>query len=249
MAKRRENMLEAFKASADEALAQQQAAEVQARSAGGPFAEAPAPPPPPPTRPPEPGPARAEPADIAPVAPAALMFPVGSVSFLAMQVVLLLGAFFLGRFSMGTVGAAAADNSTAAAGGEFEVPEINNGTSSNLTQPIAHTPKPGGAQNRTPEDGAFLDPENRFTIRTISYGSSPMEKDLAFKAYDHMRAEGLPVVTPLGTGDTLMIFVGAAPTRAAIEPLLKTVRTTPGPGNDRTAFRSAYIVNIEDYRR
>ena len=177
------------------------------------------------------------------------MLPVGNVSFLAMQVVLLLAAFFLGRFSMGTVGAADTEDTSSASKSGFEVPPIEGGTSRNLTLPIAHQPSSGGAQNLTAMDKAFLDTTNRFTIRTISYGRSSMEQDLAFKAYDHMRAEGLPVVTPLGIGDSLMIFVGAAASRAEIEPLLKSVRSTPGPGNDRTAFRSAYIVNIEDYRR
>jgi len=243
-------MLEAFKASADEALAAKQAAEVQARSAGGPFAETPAPPAPPP--------AAAAPAEAAAAYPAEpagapeaskerLLLPVGNLSFLAMQVFLLLAAFFLGRFSTGSVNASAPDESTSREGG-FEVPRIDPGASRNLTRPITGQPQAGGAQNLTPMDEAFLDPENRYTIRTISYGRSPMEEDLAFKAYDHMRTEGLPVVTPLGFGEHLMIFVGAAPTRPEIDDLLKEVKSTRGPASDPGAFRSAYVVNIEDYR-
>ena len=228
MAKRSDNMLEAFKSSTAPAEERVGKPAKSSGGAGGPFA---------PPAPPAPSRSSGPPDGLSLFAnPGAIAMLVGSVLLLAM-------AFLLGRLSAPAVQASAPEE-VRGEGFRFptlpEAPEAGRGTASQ--EPVTEL-----AEGETEADRAFLDPANLYSIRVLEYGRTERDQALAFAAYDHLRANGFPVVWPRHKGNSLFLFVGAAPKIADLAGLLERLRTTPGPGRDAKAFESAFRVNIGDY--
>jgi hypothetical protein len=101
---------------------------------------------------------------------------------------------------------------------------------------------------RTASDRAFWSTKNAYSVRAIQYPRTDHGEKMAWQTYDYLKAQGLPVVTPLAKGEAILICVGAKPAMAELEELHDRVRELPGPQPDidRRPFRSAYLVNIED---
>lgn len=249
MAKRKENMLEAFQASAGEEPEGREIAP-SALDVGGPFAPAAE------VRVPrlrERRPAAGD-SDLA-LAPVAM--PFGSLTFVLIQILLLAGSFALGRLTAGHTAEANTDGAALEpAEASSHVPsEIESAAleaaakNETAAQPQGEAAaSKGEAQGSLTEfDRAFQNPDNRFTIQVIQYGDAKSDwmRTMAYRAYDHLFARGLPVVKPMAVGKHLIIFVGAARNKADLEETLAVVRKTPGPDRgERDAFSSALVVNI-----
>jgi len=237
MARRRDNMLEAFRESAEATRERASRAAPPPGGAGGPFA--------PPREARSPAPADSGPPQLGPPPePMPLLLPFGGIAFLLIQVLLLAGAFALGRITAAPAGAPGngavrAEDRVALQGPDEAPGEL-------AVVPLDQAELAG----RPPADLAWMDPENKVTIRAIQYGASKREGDLAFQAYEHLLDRGFQVVTPYFSARSkqMYLFVDAAPTKAELEPILERLRRTPGPGRDEDAFASAFIVNIADYR-
>ncbi|TDJ78921.1 MAG: hypothetical protein E2O39_01200 [Planctomycetota bacterium] len=225
MAKRSDNMLEAFKSSTAPARERAGKPPKSSGGAGGPFAQ------------PAPPPSSGGPAWLSLAAnPGGIAMLVGSVLLLAM-------AFLLGRLSAPSV-QASAPAEVSDGGFQFpilpEAPVAKGGTTS-------QEPATELVEGETEADRAFLDPANLYSIRVLEYGRTERDQALAFAAYDHLRGNGFPVVWPRHKGNSLFLFVGAAPKIADLEGLLEQLRRTPGPGRDVKAYEGAFRVNIGDY--
>lgn len=100
------------------------------------------------------------------------------------------------------------------------------------------------------DDRRFLDPANRFTIRAIYFNEGPSGKARIDATYHHLRAAGLPVISPITQGKMLILCVGAEP---ALNERLKDIQSKvralagPPPQNEPGAFADAFAVNIDDY--
>jgi hypothetical protein len=223
MAKRSENMLEAFKSSTAPAQERTGKPAKPSRGAGGPFAP--------------------------PAAPRSSGLPEGlslsanpaGLAMMAGVVLLLAMAFLLGRLSAPSVEAAAPGESS---GAGFQFPVL---TESPGTDEVARATPPEVAEGATAADRAFLEPANRYTIRAVEYGRNEREQALAFAAYDQLRENGFPVVWPRHKGEFLYLFVGAAASMQDLKDVLERLWATPGPGRDKDAYEKAFVVNIEDY--
>jgi hypothetical protein len=236
MAKRKENMLEAFQASAtdDDAGREPEPADV-----GGPFA-------PPVRAPAESAPSRARRARVEPdLALAPVAMPFGSVTFLIIQILLLAGAFALGRLTA-PPGALAGPPGSVSSEQETSLPvETESEAKQEIETPAAESATKQ-VEQLTDDDRAFKDPENRVTIQVIQYNIvDEWRRTLAWQAYDYLKDRGLPVVQPCTVGDSLFVYVGAARAKAELNQTLETVRKTPrGPNSKGDTFSDAYITNI-----
>lgn len=229
MAKRSENMLEAFKASTAPVEEPPGKPAEPSRGAGGPFAPPPAP------RAPRPPRSQRQPEGLAlPANPAGIAMMVGLVLLLAM-------AFLLGRLSAPSVQASA----PVAEDEGFRFPALPEGreTARGASSPETTLEV---SEGQTEADRAFLDPANKFSIRVLEYRRTERDEVLAFAAYDHLRAKGFPVVWPRHKGNSLFVFVGAAPRQSDLDGLLRELWKTPGPGRDAKPFDDAFVVNIAD---
>lgn len=109
---------------------------------------------------------------------------------------------------------------------------------------------PDHASSMPEADRRFLDKANRFTMRAVQFENDARGRELAMAVHAHMRAEGLPVVTPVELGDILVVCVGAEPILDGrllqIQDRLQALDGPP-PQNEPGAFAGAYAVNIDDY--
>jgi hypothetical protein len=258
MAKRKESMLEAFQASA----AESRSSEAKAPSpleVGGPFA-------PPAVSSGSPGsigstgarrsgtsrPRRAREGEDPTLSPGPPPLPFGSVTFLFIQILLLAGAFALGRL---TGGVQAAAGSTVGEGGapqaeplsaSLSTPQLD--SSGDAEGPSLEAAAAKEVEFVTDADRAFQEPANRYSIQAIQYANakSELNRTLAYKTYDHLQDRGLPVVRPYRKGDNIFIYIGAAPTTSELKELLQRVKNTPGPHGSSDAFADAYLVPIPE---
>jgi hypothetical protein len=101
---------------------------------------------------------------------------------------------------------------------------------------------------KTAADRAFWSVKNAYSVRAIQYPRTTHGEKMAWQTYDYLKAQGLPVVTPLAKGDAILICVGAKPAMADLDKTHERLRELPGPQPDidKRPFRSAYLVNIED---
>ncbi len=237
MSKRKENMLEAFQASAT--------GDVEGRAqeptyVGGPFAPPSAPPDEPPGLGARERRSRVEP-DLA-LAPVAM--PFGSVTFLIIQILLLAGAFALGRLTtpQATLAGPAGPGENPTDPGSPLVSETESSSEPEVTLPPETQKK---VDQLTDFDRAFRDPANRLTIQVIQYNIvDEWRRTLAWQAYDYLKDRGLPVVQPCKQGDNLFVYVGAARTKAELAQTLEIVRKTPRGPSSKDTFSDAYVVNI-----
>ena len=139
---------------------------------------------------------------------------------------LLVVAFFLGRFSVGDAVQASNANETHAAGDadtEFDL-ALNQPVDSGL---VETTPAPNNdAAPARAIDLAFNDAANRVTVRAQRYGSD--ESDRWTADYYYLQDLGLPVVQPIPDGEWVVLCVGAEPKQNdSITNLLETLRRLP----------------------
>ena len=202
---------------------------------------------------------------------ARLTLPFSSYGFAALQVLLLVGAFLLGRqFEEHGFGLVSATGAESPGGDRLEAASFSlPGRAASSRQAVA-----GGAasaqdsERAAPADGdgtgseegapvevahpdpdtafdrAFWDPSMRFTVLAINYSSSPANEALAWDTYDLLMELGFPVVKPLSRRERIFLHVGAAASIDELSDLrdqLQNLRVGPRQTPD---FRTAYVVNI-----
>lgn len=237
MAKRSENMLEAFRASAEvpdrpapekpkapRAESRETSPDETPAAVGGPFADG------------------ERPLPTGGLEDEGLILPMGVWTFVAAQAALLGFVFLLGRLSADQVEAGARDG---AAG--FVLPpqepvvQVDAMAQTGSVPPLSVADAP-----RTAADAAFLDPANRYSVLAITYPVSELAHHLANQSYRHLRDLDFAVITPRVRGSYLFVLVGASPTSRELEPLEQAIRNAPGPDGGKP-YADAYRVNIEDY--
>jgi hypothetical protein len=202
---------------------------------------------------------------------ARLTLPFSAFGFAALQVLLLVGAFILGRqfeeHGFGLVPTAGAESAT---GGRIEAASfglpgraatsrqavVGGAVTSPRDEPTATAAGDGAAPQEgasaevaptdpdTEFDRAFWDPSMRFTVLAINYSQSPANEALAWNTYDLLMELGFPVVKPLSRRERIFLHVGAAASIDELSDLrdqLQNLRVGPRQTPD---FRTAYVVNI-----
>lgn len=92
------------------------------------------------------------------------------------------------------------------------------------------------------EESALFDPANLYTVAVASYGKN--HPDLAWSTYEHLKAAGLAVFPPIESGNMLALFVGAAPTSAALADTEAAVKKLTRDGK-KAAYGDAYRARID----
>ncbi|MCP3914940.1 MAG: hypothetical protein GY711_05255 [bacterium] len=250
MARRRQNMLEAFKVSADKARAER-----AARAEG----ESEAPPTPPPADPDQRPVQSRRPKPLETGASSGLSLPIGAGAFLVLQALLLFVVFFMGRLSVqSTVEAGEGDGERG--GGAVDLDPRRSSDASlepRSTRRNGHEdsvggePGPSGTQPDpsapNPADAAFLAPQNKFTVLVCTYDDTEYGRDRAWETFQHLGSLGFAAVTPRRQGGRLFLFVGASDSYQKLAELEKELKSASGPSGQRQPFRDAYRVNIDDY--
>lgn len=186
--------------------------------------------------------------------------PLAPHALVLVLILLLAGSFWLGRQStksgvaLAGIGGAPTDGmrdrEQGASGESPAVPadrgqgvassyDLDEGTE---TKP----PVPGGTQGHSPADRAFLDQANKYTIRAATYRWNDRERRYAWGLHKYLSALDIPVVQPYQIGDSLYVYIGAAPHTDGLEGLLQTVIHTAGPSGEKGTFESAYIVTMPE---
>lgn len=236
MAIPKKNLLEAFQASAQAEKAKvQQSAEAGGAKAGGPFAPSPVTEPPPPV------------VRSAPKPEPALRRPDALQRLIALQVVITIAAFFLGRASVGTVAAGAPREDTAGetqaalAPREASAAPAAKAPAVPAAEPAAVTSNdPGTAAER-----ALLDPNNRYTVKLAEYRKD-RDESVALDTLRWLLSQGLPAAARY-EGTRLFLLVGAAPSQVELDGLRDRLKTMNGPPplNKPAEFHDAYISSID----
>jgi hypothetical protein len=258
MVSRKKNLLDAFKASAPEGRAMTERKKNPQTSAGGPFAPGkpstqaawggasePAPGTPKPSFAPKPKPERE--------GPSTLQRALGdrTVRFaLVAFAVIVAGAYWLGRHSSTDDLTPAPGEALAAAPlapgamlrpGSDKVPAA---TGAELAKRNESAAKVG-----TSDDQQFLDKRNQCTVRVAQYDHNDAGKNLANKAYDYLRREGIPAIRPIVSGGAIVICAGYAKSTSELEQLVRRIQDLSGPDAKagKKPFHDAYLVNIDPY--
>lgn len=118
-------------------------------------------------------------------------------------------------------------------------------------RPLVETPppaKPVQGRGGTEHDRAFLDKENRVTVRVGQYGDDPRGRAEALSHYDYLAGEGMPCVMPVRSGKFLILCVGyAKKPDADLKALRDQVAALRGPrGAKKPPFATAWIDNIDN---
>lgn len=226
MAIPKKNLLEAFQASAAAEKAKVPAPdELTGSKAGGPFAPQPASTPPPPVR-------------AAPSVERAAWRPDVLQRLIALQVVITIAAFFLGRASTG--GVSAAEEQGPALANESVLPAASQ-PQPVQPKPVAQTSSAAG----TDAERALLDPRNRYTVKLVEY-TKGRDDTLALATLQYLQSQGLPAAAKY-QGSQLFILLGAAESVSALDGLLARAKTLNGPPplNKPAEFHDAYVANID----
>lgn len=106
------------------------------------------------------------------------------------------------------------------------------------------------AQLGTPEDQAFHDLANDYTVQVVGYKNDENGLKHARATVAWLRKEGYPAVQPIrtGNGKWILVCVGAKPKRQDLETLVEFVRGLRGPPPQakEPPFKSAFVVRIDD---
>jgi hypothetical protein len=106
------------------------------------------------------------------------------------------------------------------------------------------------AQLGTPDDQAFHDLANRFTVRVAQYKNDERGLELAQALVAWLRKEGYPAVRPIRTGDgkALLVCAGAMPEKKDLDTLADFLRKLrgPPPQREKQPFQSAYVDAIDN---
>jgi len=103
------------------------------------------------------------------------------------------------------------------------------------------------ARMGSPADQAFMNPENRFTVRLAQYNNDAAGRAKAFETAEFLRKLAIPVVNPIEKGNAVILVAGAKPKTEDLASLLKTVQGQHGTGGQekQLPFASAFIQNID----
>lgn len=238
MAKRRENMLEAFQASTER----------PASPPGG--GEAP---------PTTPGPTTPVPPRMGagPGTGEGMTLPLSTLKFLLLQAALLVLVFSIGYLAgQGSEPDRAAETGADAGRVDLDAPRGGSGGSpatasaDPVTRPRPEEELAGGGGDEaesTAADRAFQDPRNRQTLVVYTARDSSFGEQAAWRIYEYLAEQGYPVVQPKLWKGEIKVFVGAAPSRKALESLEARVRRDPGPSGTQP-FYDLYVDNISRFR-
>lgn len=187
-----------------------------------------------------------------------MYLPVGSVTFLFLQLGLLVLVFGIGFLSGKEERAVHAGNP----GGN---PAGSEGGNVQLTGPQGggttgtQTPGPGESGSSSssqkpqptqrPEDEAFQNPANRYTVVVFTADASPVGQGRAQDVFDALESRGYPVITPVIGDRHVRVLMGAAPTKAALSELESRIRREKLGRNVSTGdFYDAYVDRAEKFR-
>jgi hypothetical protein len=112
-------------------------------------------------------------------------------------------------------------------------------------QPAALAPSVGN----TAHDRAFLDKQNKVTIRVARYDNDDNGNKLARDTYKFLYGEGVPVVQPIVSGDRqhLIVCVDAKPKIADLTELRDWIRKMRGPASGKKQpYSDAFVDNIDN---
>ena len=259
MPKRRENMLEAFKASLDQEVRSQ--ARAKERRAGADSAPA-APDPAEGPREDATGDLASLPDDLELPPEEGLLLPIGAWPFVGLQLAALGMAFFLGYLAAGpadTVQAGAgdarggpADGSRVELAAPREAAERSPAAAERRASPPAEaagSPLSAGAPRPPSEaDRAFEDPANLFTVVVFSVNDYAFGRERIWELHRFLTEQGFEPITPRTCRGYLMLLVGAAPSMGQLEATKQRLRDLVGPDGRTRPFRDAYINNSSSYR-
>ena len=179
--------------------------------------------------------------------------------------VLVVGSFFLGRWSANTSVQASTGESTLSSG-TTEEPVFFDATQG-YDEPEAREPEPRVVEVSKPQPAtseraagsksalevnheAFMDPANTMTIRVVYYPDDKDGRALAFKTATYLDELGFPAMIPVRKGGNVFVCVGAAPKKDDPELLRihREIRLVvgPPPSSNSGDFDSAYVYNIDN---
>jgi hypothetical protein len=107
--------------------------------------------------------------------------------------------------------------------------------------------RPGEASSvraGTAADAAFADPANRFTLLVFTANGTDFGREMASVNHANLGAQGFAVITPRERGGKWLLHVGAFGSFAAAEQVRTRVANAPGPEGRQTPYAGAYVVNI-----
>lgn len=236
MTRRHKNMLEAFSASAEQMTPQ------SGEPAAAPSAE-------PPRRP------RAKSA----------LPDVSTELFAGILCVLVIGAFFLGRWSVSTTVRAADETTTGTRASEMDVAEIPEsveamkstatmGISTIAGEPVTWSIptelRAGTVAMVEANSVALADKKNLVTVRVDSFDNNESGRREALKSALYLSSLDFPAMSPIELGGDIFLCVGAAPS-SKDEELLRMMRELhqlpgPPPSNRFGNYGDAYLDNIDN---
>jgi hypothetical protein len=178
--------------------------------------------------------------------------------------VLVVGSFFLGRWSVGTSvqassGVSDLSSETAEEPIFFEAARGAREPESRETelrpvegskpQPVAKERVDVSKSALEVNHEAFMDPANTMTIRVIYYTDDDDGRAKAFQTATYLGELGFPAMIPVRKGGHVFVCVGAAPKKDNPE-LLRIQRELrlvvgPPPSSNSGDFESAYVYNID----
>lgn len=182
--------------------------------------------------------------------------------FAVVLCVLVIGSFFLGRWSVSTTVQAAEDVGTEVVKLVVETP-----ASADMIDPMPamdDEPAPESESEMPPvvtemhlgtvdmleaNSVAFGDKENLVTVRVASYDNNESGRRRALQTGLYLSSLGFPAMIPVELGDNIFLCVGAAPSARDDELLrmMRELRQIPGPppSSGPNAFADAYLSNID----
>ena len=107
--------------------------------------------------------------------------------------------------------------------------------------------QPGGASATkagSPADAAFADPANRFTLLVFTADGTDFGWEMTKVNHANLSAQGFAVIEPRERGGKVLLHVGAFGSFAAAEQVRTKVADAPGPDGKQTPYAGAYVVNI-----
>lgn len=222
MARRRENMLEALQASADQPPSHPAGGIPPVRAASEPHV----------------------------TTAQGVTLPLGTVPFLFLQLGLVGLVFAIGYLAgQGSAPALAAEGDGEF---ELQAPGASDPGGSGLPVAAPLTTQGpdeagGPVQGSSPAEVAFMDPSNKYTVVVFTAENSDFGKNRAWAIHDYLVNQSYPVVHPHLWKGEVKIFVGAAPTTGGLADLEARLRKDLGPDGTRP-FYDAYVDNADRFR-
>lgn len=200
-------------------------------------------------------------------APEPVTLPMGWLPFLALQLLMVGGAFGLGWMASGRaarpVEAAGPASASIRPGGlVLGVPDaLDAGDSPEATagSPL-RVGRSGAGALEVPEDLgqapadslrdpdlAFDNPDNRFTVVVAQYADTDFGRERAWDTFQYLEECGLPAVSPRARNGTVFLFAGAADEVSGLKELLEGVRSLQDRRGREFPFNDAYTANISRF--